>query len=87
MIRNKIILWCAVSLLAAAGAAESAELPSKSAKPPSAAAPAKTCIVNGKPGVWAGDSGVCIKFGGYVTGQIEGGSLRSSQTLRYTESH
>jgi hypothetical protein len=83
MIRSKIALCCAVSLLASLGVARSAELPSKSAKPPSAAAPAKTCTVNGKPGVMAGDSGVCIKVSGYVSGQIEGGNLTKSQTLIY----
>jgi hypothetical protein len=87
MIRSKFALCCAVSLLAAASFAYGAELPSKNAKPPSAAAAAKTCTVNGKPGVLAGDSGVCIKIGGYISGQIEAGNLKSSETLRYTESH
>jgi hypothetical protein len=83
MIRSKIALCCAVSLLASTSLARGAELPSKSAKPSSAATPAKTCTVNGKPGVIAGDSGVCIKVSGYVSGQIEGGTLSKSQTLIY----
>ena len=83
MNRGKVALFCVISLLATASVARSAELPSKSATPPSAAAPAKTCTVNGKPGVLAGDSGVCIKVSGYISGQIEGGNLTKSQTLIY----
>jgi hypothetical protein len=31
----------------------------------------------------AGDSGVCIRIGGYVSGQIESGTLTKSRTLIY----
>jgi len=83
VICSKVVLGFAVCLLASVSMARSAELPSKSASPPSAAAPAKTCMVNGTPGLMAGDSGVCVKVSGYVSGQIAGGTLSKSQTLIY----
>lgn len=75
-------IWIVAALTAvAATGARGAELPSRSA--PSTPPPAKTCTVNGKPGVIAGDSGVCIRIGGYVSGQVAGGNLKNSQTLIY----
>ncbi len=72
MMRSSIIaigstaLWIASSAIAA-------ELPSREATPPARAA--ETCEIDGKPGYRLPGSDVCLKLGGYVSGQISAGSL------------
>ena len=61
-----------VSALAAASAG-AAELPSRKATP--TAAPVKLCEINGKPGYRVPGSDVCVRFSGYVSGQVSAGSL------------
>jgi len=51
--------------------AHAAELPMRQAKAPAPAA--KVCQINGKPGFLAGDGQTCIRFSGYVSGQIAAG--------------
>ena len=80
MTTKRIWIVAALTVLRPPGA-RGAELPTRNA--PSTPPPAKTCTVNGKPGVIAGESGVCIRVGGYVSGQVEGGNLKNSQTLIY----
>jgi len=81
MTANRIWIFAAFCAVAVAGA-RGAELPTRNA-PSTPPPPAKTCTVNGKPGVIAGASGVCIKLGGYVSGQVAGGNLKNSETLVY----
>jgi hypothetical protein len=81
MKRIRIALHFSAFAVAAVASAQAAELPTRNAPPPAPAV--KSCTVNGKPGVLAGDSGVCIRVSGYVSGQIEGGNLKNSQTLIY----
>jgi hypothetical protein len=49
-----------------------AELPSRKATPP---APVRTCEIDGKPGYRLPGSDVCLRFSGYVSGQISAGTL------------
>jgi Porin subfamily len=56
----------------AAGPSISAELPSHKATPPAAV---RNCEIDGKPGYRLPDSDVCLKLGGYVSGQISTGSI------------
>ena len=80
MTSKRVWIFAALTVSAVAGA-RGAELPTRNA--PSTPPPAKTCTVNGKPGVMAGASGVCLKLGGYVSGQVEGGNVKNSETLVY----
>ena len=57
----------------AAASASAAELPSRKAA--AAAAPIQTCEVNGKPGYRVPGSDICLKFSGYVSGQVSAGTL------------
>ena len=70
MIRPLMILALAAFALQAAAA----ELPSRQAKSPQQAA--RKCEIDGKPGVLVGESDVCVKISGYISGQAEAGSLK-----------
>ncbi len=67
--------FAAAALVAALAApAAAAELPSREAKPP--AQKARGCEIDGKQGVLASDGATCIRLGGYISGQVEGGNLK-----------
>jgi hypothetical protein len=57
-----------------AAPAMAAELPTRQTKP--AATPAKRCEINGKPGILAADGQTCLRFSGYVSGQVSVGNLK-----------
>ena len=62
----------ALTVIVAASSASAAELPSR--KETSAAAHVKTCEINGKPGYVFPGSDICVKFSGYISGQVSAGS-------------
>jgi len=70
-----VALVVAAAALAAATSARAAELPSRDAKPPASADQAKTCKINGAPGMVMPGSDVCVKIGGAVNATVSGGSL------------
>ena len=61
------------ALLAAGLDARGAELPSREARPP--AAKAKTCTVNGVPGVVMPGSDVCLRLSGSASASVAVGTL------------
>ncbi len=56
-----------------ASPALSAELPSRNQAPPQ---PARTCEIDGKPGYKPSGSDICLRIGGYVSGQVSAGNLK-----------
>jgi hypothetical protein len=63
----------ALATLVAASSVNAAELPS--GKATSQTAPVKMCEISGKPGYRPPGSDVCVKFSGYVSGQVSAGTL------------
>ena len=61
------------ALLAASVDARGAELPSREAKAPTAKA--KTCTVNGVPGVVMPGSDICLRLSGSVSASVAAGTL------------
>ncbi len=66
-----LLLGSAAALAAATGAG-AAELPSRDARP---AAAAKTCTVDGAPGVVLAGGDACVRISGSVSAQVSAGSL------------
>jgi hypothetical protein len=65
----------AAAVLAAGGGAGAAELPSRDANSPTSADKAKTCTIDGAPGVVMPGSDVCMRISGAVNATVSGGSL------------
>src|SRR5579862_4342388 len=68
---KSILLGSAAGIVAVAGA-QAADLPTKKAAP---AEYVKVCNVGGMAGFIIPGSDTCLKIGGYVTAQVEGGNL------------
>jgi hypothetical protein len=66
-----LLLGSAAALSAATGAG-AAELPSRDARP---AAKAKTCVIDGAPGVVLPGGDACVRISGSVSAQVSAGSL------------
>ncbi len=71
--RPVVRLLAAAAVLVAAAGARAAELPNMKAPPPPRARP---CNIGGMVGVLAA-GGVCVKIGGYVTGGVQMGNVKS----------
>ena len=82
---KSLLLGSAAGIVAIASA-QAADLPTKKGAP--AAEYVKICSITvaGKPvvGFTLPGSDTCMKLSGYVTGQIEGGNLATSQATNYT---
>jgi hypothetical protein len=76
-----VMTIAAVAALVAGVGARAAELPSREAKPPASADQAKTCEVNGVPGMAMPGSDVCVKIGGYVSSQVSVGSVGAQRRI------
>ena len=70
-----IIAIATAALLAAGGGAGAAELPSRDAQPSASAVKAKTCTIDGAPGMVMPGSDVCVRISGAVNATVSGGSL------------
>ncbi len=68
------------SMIAASAAtgARAAELPTRNAQPP-AAAKAKTCTVDGAPGIVLPGGNTCVRISGSVSAQVSAGSSPRQQ--------
>jgi hypothetical protein len=81
---KSLLLGSAAGIVAVASA-QAADLPTRKGAP--AVEYVKVCSisVNGKPivGFTIPGSDTCLKLTGYVTGQVEGGNLKTGQTLIY----
>jgi hypothetical protein len=71
---KSILLGSAAGIVAVAGA-QAADLPTKKAAP---AEYVKICNVGGMAGFIIPGSDTCLKIGGYITAQVEGGNLEKS---------
>ena len=82
---KSLLLGSAAGIVAVASA-QAADLPTRKGAP--AAEYVKICsiTVNGKPivGLTLPGSDTCFRLVGYVTGQVEGGNLKKTETANYT---
>lgn len=67
-----VLLLGSAAALAAATGAGAAELPSRDARPPTTA---KTCDIDGAPGVVLPGGETCVRISGSVSAQVSAGSL------------
>jgi hypothetical protein len=77
---KSILLGSAAGIVAVAGA-QAADLPTKKAAP---AEYVKICNVGGMAGFIIPGSDTCLKIGGYITAQVEGGNLEKSYSRATT---
>jgi hypothetical protein len=82
---KSLLLGSAAGIVAIASA-QAADLPTKKGAPAEQYVKICSITVNGKPVVgWTlPGSDTCVKLSGYVTGQVEGGNLKTSETTAYT---
>jgi hypothetical protein len=72
-----LLLGSAIAVSTAPGAG-AAELPSRNA--PTSAAKAKTCSVDGEPGIVLPGGDACVRISGSVSAQVSAGSLSRQRT-------
>jgi hypothetical protein len=76
MTANRRSLALFLALAVASVSAQAAELPNKRAAP--ANDHVKKCNVGGMEGTVVAGTTICVKIGGYVSGGVEAGNLKSS---------
>ena len=82
---KSLLLGSAAGIVAIASA-QAADLPTRKGAPAAEYVRICSITVNGKPVVgWTlPGSDTCFKLSGYVTGQVEGGNLKTSETTNYS---
>ena len=81
----KSLLLSAAAGIVTVASAQAADLPTKKAAP--AAEYVKICTVGGITGFVLPGSDTCMKIGGYITGQFEGGNLKDQYELEASATH